>query len=69
MVIGLSGVQFRVVIITISIFSNLIGALTTLFFTNYCVGWKSDSETRQLTVIGYLKSDTYISQSYQVHSA
>ena len=31
------------VIINITIFSNLIGALTALFFTNYCVGLKSDS--------------------------
>ena len=31
------------VIITITIFSNLIGALTMLFFTNYYVGLKSDS--------------------------
>ena len=30
-------------IIAITIFSNLIGALTALFFTNYCIGLKSDS--------------------------
>ena len=35
-------------IITITIFSNLIGALTALFFTNYCAVLKSDSEIRQL---------------------
>ena len=52
------------VIITLTIFSNLIGALTTLFFTNYCVGLKSDIEIGQLAEIGYLKSDSYISQSY-----
>ena len=34
-------------IITITIFSNLIGAITALFFTNYCVGLKSDSYIRQ----------------------
>ena len=49
---------------TITIFSYLIGALTSLFFTNYCVGLKSDIEIVQLAVIGYLKSDSYISQSY-----
>ena len=37
---------------TITIFSNLIGALTALFFTYYCVGLKSDSEIGQLAVIG-----------------
>ena len=31
---------------------------------NYCAGLKSDSEIGQLAVIGYLKSDSYISQSY-----
>ena len=31
-------------IITITIFSNLNGALTALFFTNCCVGLKSDTE-------------------------
>ena len=51
-------------IITITIFSDLIGASTALFFTNYCVGLISDSEIRQLAVIGYLKSDSYISQPY-----
>ena len=51
-------------ITTITIFSNLIGALTALFFTNYCVGLKSDNEIGQLAEIGYLKSDSYISQSY-----
>ena len=51
-------------IIAITIFSNLIDALTTLFFTNYCVGLKLDSEIGQLAIIGYLKSDSYISQSY-----
>ena len=50
--------------VTITIFSNLIGALTALFFTNYCVGLKLDSEIGQLAVIGYQKSDSYISQSY-----
>ena len=39
-------------IITITIFSNLIGALS--------VGMKSDSEIGQLAVIGYLKSHSYI---------
>ena len=29
--------------ITITIFSNLIGASTALFFTNYCVDLKLDS--------------------------
>ena len=29
---------FRTIIITITIFSNLIDALTALVFTNYCVG-------------------------------
>ena len=38
-----------ILIITITIFSNLIGALTALFFTNYWVGLKSDS---------WLKPDT-----------
>ena len=51
-------------IITITIVSNVIGALTTSFFTNYCVGLTSDSEIGQLAVIGYLKSNSYISQSY-----
>ena len=53
-------------IMTITIFLNLIGALTALFFTtgNCCVGLKLDSEIRQLAVIGYLKLDSYISQSY-----
>ena len=51
-------------ITTITSFSNVIGALTTLFFTNYCVGFRSDSEIGKLAVIGYLKSDSYISQSY-----
>ena len=37
-------------IITITTSSNLIGALTALFFTNYCV---------------WLKSDSFISQSYK----
>ena len=46
----------------LTIFSNLI-ALTTLFLTNYCVRVKSDSEIGQLAVIGYLKSNIYISQS------
>ena len=31
------------IIITITIFSNLFVALTALFFTNHCVGLKSDS--------------------------
>ena len=31
------------IIITITIFSNLFGALTALFFTYYCVGLKSTS--------------------------
>ena len=35
------------IIITITIFSNLIGASTALFFINYCVGLKSDSYSRQ----------------------
>ena len=37
-----------------------------LFFTDYCVGLKLDSEIRQLavTVIGYIKWESYISQSY-----
>ena len=39
-------------IITMTIFSNLTGALTALFFTNYCVGLKSDSEIGQLAEIG-----------------
>ena len=51
-------------IITITIFSNLIGALSALFFINYCVGMKSDSGIGQLPVIGCLKSHSYISQSY-----
>ena len=50
-----------------SIFSNLIGALSALFFTNYCVGLKSDSEIGQLAVIGYLNLHSYMNQS--VHSA
>lgn len=49
--------------------NKFIGALTALFFINYCVELKSDSEIGQLAVIGYLKSDTYISQLYYVHSA
>ena len=53
-----------ILIITITIFSNLIGALTTLFFTSYCAGSKSDNEIGQLAEIGYLKLDSYISQSY-----
>ena len=44
-------------------------ALTALFFINYCVELKSDSEIGQLAVTGYLKSDSYISQLYYVHSA
>ena len=32
---------------------NLIGALTTLFFTNCCVRLKSDREIGRLTVIGF----------------
>ena len=51
-------------IITITIFWNLIGVLTALFFTNCCVGLKSDNEIAQLAVIEYQKSDSYISQSY-----
>ena len=35
--------RLSLLIITITIFSNLIGALTALLFTNYCVGLKSDS--------------------------
>ena len=35
-------------IITIAIFSNLIGALSASFFTNYCVGLKSDGEIAQV---------------------
>ena len=31
-------VHITLLIIIIAIFSNLIGALTALFFTNYCVG-------------------------------
>ena len=58
------GHSFSLLIIAITIFSNLIGALITHSFTNYCVGLKSDSEIGQLAVIGYLKSDSYISQSY-----
>ena len=42
-------------VMTITIFSDLIGALTTLFFTSYCVGLKSNSEIEQLAEIGYLK--------------
>ena len=38
-------------VITITIFSNLIGALTASFFTNYCVGLKSDCKSGQLAVI------------------
>jgi len=49
---------------TITISSNLIGALTALIFINYCVRFKPESEIRQLVVIGYLKSDSYFSQSY-----
>ena len=41
-------------IMTITIFLNLFGALTALFFTNHCVGLKSDSEIGQLAVIGQL---------------
>ena len=48
-------------IITITIFSHLIGASTALFFS---VRLKLDSEIRELAVIRYLKSDSYISQSY-----
>ena len=48
-------------IITITIFSDFIGASTALFFS---VKLKLDSEMGQLAVIGYLKSDSYISQSY-----
>ena len=48
-------------IITITIFSDLIGASTALFFS---AGLKLNSEIRQLVVIGHLKSDSYISQSY-----
>ena len=52
-------------IITITILSNFIGALTALFSTNYYYVWlKLDSEIGQLAVIGYLKLDSYISQSY-----
>ena len=50
---------------TITISSNLIGALTALIFINYyCVRFKSESEIGQLAVIVYLKSDSYFSQSY-----
>ena len=52
-----------VLIINITIFSNLIGASTALFFTNHYVGLKSDSKIGQLAVIGCLKSNFYISQS------
>ena len=48
-------------IITITIFSDLIGASTALFFS---VSLKLDSEIGQLAGIRYLKSDSYISQSY-----
>lgn len=50
-------------------FLKFIGALTALFFINYCVELKSDSEIGQLAVTGYLKSDSYISQLYYVHTA
>ena len=48
-------------IIAITIFSDLIGISTALFFS---VRLKLDSEIGQFAVIGYLKSDSYISQSY-----
>ena len=58
-------VHIKLLIIIIAIFPNLIGALTALFFTNnYCVGLKYDYK---LAVIGYLKLDSYISQSYLVY--
>ena len=43
-------VVILILIMTITIFSNLIGELTALFFTNYCVGLKSDSAIGQLAV-------------------
>ena len=68
-IIRQQGLQYKDInslIITLTMFSNLIGALTALFFTNYCVGLKSDSEIGQLAVTGFLKPDSYmyISQSH-----
>ena len=42
-------------IVTITIFSNLIRALTTLFFANYCVGLKSDTWNRTVTSANHIK--------------
>ena len=39
----------------------MIGALTALFFSNYCVGLKSDSEIRQLAVIRQLRQPAILS--------
>ena len=41
-------------IITITIYSNVIGGVTSLFFANYFVELKSDSVIEQLAVIGHL---------------
>ena len=57
---GWTSLPIAKLIITITILSNLIAALTASFFTNYWVGFKSDSEIIQLAVIiVYLKSDGY----------
>ena len=52
--IGLHSVLLSLLIITITIVSNLIGALIVLFSTTNCVGLKLDSEIGQLAVIGQL---------------
>ena len=38
-----------------------LGALTALFFSNYCVGLKSDSEITQLAVIRQLRQPVILS--------
>ena len=58
-------------IITITSFGIFFFEFNCFIFTsgNYCVGMKLDSEIGQLAIIGYLKLDSYISQSYQVDLA
>ena len=49
---------------TITIFLNLIGELTALFFNNYCVGLKLDSAIGQLAVIDLFHDGDQIKYSF-----
>ena len=67
--IGLHSVQLLFLIITITIFSDLIDALTALFFTNYSEGLRSDSEIGQLAVIGQLHQPIILSALGLIHQS